>query len=104
MIKEGLSAEENIDNLIKNGGSEIKPLGWEVEEIENQVFLVRYRYNMHSFEKGIGERGCFFQVDLKNSLVADVTEQHLKRMAPLSRPYKNEEEIVKSLVEGSGGM
>ncbi len=104
VMKDGLSAEKNIDNMIKGGGNDIKPLGWDVEEIENQVFLVKYRYNLHSLEMGIGERGYFFRVDLRNAAVADVTDQYLKRMAPLSKPYRNEEEIVKSVVGDSEGM
>ncbi len=104
VMSDGLSAEKNIDNLIRSGGNDIKPLGWDVEEIENQVFLVKYRYNLYSLEMGIGERGYFFRVDLKNTAVADVTDQYIKRMAPLSKPYRNEEEIVKTVVGDSGGL
>jgi hypothetical protein len=104
VMEDGLSAENHIKKMIEDGGNDIKPQGWDIEKIEDQIFIVKYKYKIYSFEKGIGEQGYFFQVDLKKNEVVDVTDQYLQRMAPLSKPFKNEEEIDKSLFKNSDEM
>jgi len=101
VMENGSSAEKNIERMIKEGGNEVKPLGWDVYKKDDQVYLVRYRYELHSITKGIGERGYFFEVDPAKGIVTNVTDIYLKKMKPLSGPYKNDKEVVEDLMKNA---
>jgi hypothetical protein len=101
VMANGLSAEKNIEKMIEALGNDIKPLGWYLDKKDDGVYLVRYKYELHSINKGIGERGYFFEVDPAKGIVTDVTDKYLKKMKPLSGPYKNESEIVEDLMNNS---
>jgi hypothetical protein len=96
-----LSVDDEIDRMIKEGGENIKHLGWDVSRIEGGIYLVSYRYDIYSFQEGTGKRGYFFEVDLKDGSVRNVTEEYLKKMSPLSKPYKDEKEIIEKFREDS---
>jgi hypothetical protein len=101
VMANGLSAEKNIKKMIEDEGSDVKPLGWHIDKKDDGVYLVRYKYELHSIDKGIGERGYFFEVDPAKGIVTDVTDKYLKKMKPLSGPYKNKNEIVEDLMNNS---
>jgi hypothetical protein len=96
-----LSVDDEIDKMIREGGDNIKHLGWDISSIEGGIYLVSYRYDIYSFQEGTGRRGYFFEVDLKDGSVRNVTEEYLKKMSPLSKPYKSEKEIIEKFREES---
>jgi hypothetical protein len=96
-----LSVGDAIERVIREGGDNIKSVGWYVSRIDGRVYLVAYRYNIYSFERGTGERGFFFEVDLGDGSVRNVTEEYTMDMRPLSEPFKDEEEILEEFIEGS---
>ena len=98
------SVETKIEKIIADGQGDIKPIGWEVNKIGDNLYLVNYKYNIYSFEEGTGERGFFFRVDLKDGLVSDVTDQYLQQMKPLSKAYKDEKEILDDFIGSSGEL
>jgi len=100
-LGDDLSVYDVIDKMIREGGDNIRPLGWDVSRIEGGIYLVSYRYNIYSFQEGTGRRGYFFEVDLKDGSVRNATEEYLKNMSPLSKPYKDEKEIIEEFREDS---
>ena len=100
-LGDDLSVHDVIDKMIREGGHNIRPLGWDVSMVEGGIYLVSYRYNIYSFQEGTGRRGYFFEVDLKDGSVRNVTEEFLKKMSPLSKPYKDEKEIIEEFREDS---
>ena len=96
-----LSVDDIIEKMIREGGDNIRPLGWDVDRIDGQIYLVSYRYNIYSFKDGTGVRGYFFKVDLGNSSVTNVTDEYMMKMNPLSKPYKDEKEIIDEFREDS---
>jgi hypothetical protein len=71
----------------------VKPIGWRVEKIADNRYLVSYKYNLHSFKEGVGERGFFFEVDLADNSVIDKTIEYTEKMPPLTKAYSNEKNI-----------
>jgi hypothetical protein len=100
-LGDNLSVDEVIDKMTREGGENIRPLGWDVSRIEGGIYLVSYMYNIYSFQEGTGRRGFFFEVDLKDGSVRNVTEEYLKKISPLSKPYKDEKEIIEKFREDS---
>jgi hypothetical protein len=101
IMANGSSAEKNIEKMIEDGGNDVKSLGWDVDKKDDRIYLVRYKYELHSISKGIGERGYFFEVDPAKGTVMDVTDIYLKKMKPLSGPYKNDQEIEIDVLNNS---
>ena len=87
-----------IDNFIKQKGDNAKPGKWKVEKITDNKYLVSYKYNLYSFNEGIGEKGFFFEVDLDTETVMDKTKEYLEKMKPLSSAYKSEKELFKEII------
>jgi hypothetical protein len=98
-LGEDLSVDNAIEKMISKGEDRIKILGWDVSRIDGQIYLVSYRYNIYSFEEGTGERGYFFEVDLGNDSVRNVTEEYTMKMNPLSKPFKDEKDILEKFRE-----
>lgn len=88
-----------INDFIYERGDEVKPIGWEVTKNQNRIYLVKYRYEIHSYQEGIGERGFFFEVDLDTELVLNVTPLYVRKMEPLASPYKDEKKLVEGLIK-----
>jgi hypothetical protein len=93
VVNKDLSVDRVIKDFIKEKGDDVKPLGWSVEKIADKRYLVSYKYSLHSFSEGIGERGFFFEVDLTDSSVTDKTIEYTKKLPPLTKAYSNEKEI-----------
>jgi hypothetical protein len=94
-----LSVGHAIEAWLKAKGEEIRPIGWTVTKRDDQVYLVGYRYKIFSFEKGSGERGFFFEVNLLTEAVQNVTERVTREMGSLVPPLKDGEEIPDQLLE-----
>ncbi len=86
-----------VENFIREKGDDVKPLGWRVEKLEGNRYLVSYKYTLHSFTEGIGERGFFFEVDIADKSVLDKTIEYIEKMPPLTKAYSNEKEIFKDI-------
>lgn len=86
-----------VENFIREKGNDIKPVGWDVKKIGGNRYLVSYKYNLHSFTEGIGERGFFFEVDLADKSVSDKTIEYIEKMPPLTKAYSDEKEIFKDI-------
>ena len=87
-----------IEKFIREKGDDVKPVGWDVEKKSNNKYLVSYKYQVHSFDEGVGEKGFFFEVDLNDESVINKTDEYLKKMKPLSNTYKSEKEIYKDIM------
>ena len=87
-----------VDEFIKQKGDDVKPVGWDVEKKSKNKYLVSYKYQVHSFDEGVGEKGFFFEVDLNDESVKNKTDEYLKKMKPLSDAYKSEREIYKEIM------
>ena len=93
-----LSVKLTIDKWLKEKGDEIRPMGWRVTKKGDQVYLVGYKYRIYSFEEGSGERGFFFEVNLANEVVHDVTETVIREMGSLAPPLRNDKDIPEELL------
>ncbi|MBN2125018.1 MAG: hypothetical protein JW821_12040 [Deltaproteobacteria bacterium] len=89
-----------IEDLLRGRGDEIKPQGWQAKRKDARTFLVSYTYRVFSFERGTGEKGFFFIVDLNSGSVRNVTGKYQKELEPLSQPFRDEKEIAEELVKG----
>ena len=87
-----------IEKFIRQKGDDVKPVGWDVEKKSKNKYLVSYKYQVHSFDEGVGEKGFFFEVDLNDESVINKTDEYLKKMKPLSDTYKSEKEIYKDII------
>ena len=94
VLKEDKSVELVIKDLMQERKSDFKPIGWKTEKKSEKIFLVSYRYKIHSFKEGVGERGFFFEIDLSNNSVRDVTKEYVSKMKPLSPVYMQEKQLV----------
>ena len=88
-----------IDEFLKKRHDEVKRLGWEVKKERNQEYLVSYIYEIHSFKEGIGKRGFFFLVNLSDGSVHNVTHEHVQKMPPFEKFYKDEKDLVDDLLK-----
>lgn len=86
-----------VENFIREKGDDVKPVGWDVKRIKENRYLVSYKYALHSFIEGIGERGFFFEVDLADNAVTDKTIEYIEKMPPLTKAYSDEKEIFKDI-------
>ncbi len=94
-----LSVGHAIEAWLKDKGEDVRPIGWTATRKDDQVYLVGYKYKIYSFEKGSGERGFFFEVNLHTEAVQDVTERVTREMGPLAPPLKDGEEIPDRLLQ-----
>jgi len=94
-----LSVDEKIRAWLEKKKSEVRPIGWEAKNLSGQVYLISYRFEIHSFDEGSGERGYYFEVDLNTGNVRNVTKDYQKELKPLSPPYKDEKEIAENILE-----
>ena len=93
-----LSVEDNIKDFLGREKGKVRPLGWDVKKKSNQIFLVSYKYKTHSFEEGVGELGYFFEADLVNKVVRNVTNNYISGMKRLLSPaYHDEKELVEEI-------
>ena len=93
-----LSVKLTIDKWLKEKGEEVRPMGWRITKKDDQVYLVGYKYRVFSFEEGSGERGFFFEVNLANEVVHDVTETVIREMGSLAPPLRNDKDIPEELL------
>jgi len=93
-LKDDKPVELVIKDLMQERKSDFKPMGWKIEQKSEKIFLVSYRYKIHSFRDGVGERGFFFEVDLSNDSVRNVTKEYVSKMKPLSPVYNEEKQLV----------
>ena len=93
-----------IEDFLVQKGDEVKPGRWDVEKFADNKYLVSYKYQLYSFNEGVGEKGFFFEVDLDTESVIDRTNEYLKRMKPLSNAYTNEKEIFKEIIKEDDTM
>ena len=94
VLKDDKPVELFINDLMQERKSDYKPIGWKTEKKSEKIFLVSYRYKIHSFREGVGERGFFFEIDLSNNSVRDVTKEYVSKMKPLSPVYQQEKQLV----------
>jgi hypothetical protein len=92
-----ISVYRCIEDFIKEKGDDVKPQGWRAEKMADNRYLVSYKYSLHSFSEGVGERGFFFEVNLADSSVADKTIEYTLKMAPLTKAYSDEKEIFNDI-------
>jgi hypothetical protein len=95
----GLPVRLSIDNWMEMKGNEVRPMGWEVTQKEDHVYLVAYRYRIYSFREGSGESGFFFEVNLATEEVQNVTQREVREMSSLTPPLKNDKDITKELLD-----
>ena len=88
-----------IETWLEARGEDVRPIGWTVTKKDDQVYLVGYKYKIYSFEKGSGERGFFFEVNLSTEAVENVTERVTREMGSLAPPLKDGEEIPDQLLQ-----
>ena len=93
------SVEFFIEEFLKERSDEVKRLGWEVKKERDQEYLVSYIYEVHSFKEGIGKRGFFFRVNLSDGSVRNVTHEHIRKMPPFEKFYKDERGLVDDLLK-----
>lgn len=93
-----------IEEFIRQKGDDVKPGSWNAEKMTDNKYLVSYKYKLHSFNEGVGERGFFFEVDLSDELVIDRTKEYLEKMKPLSKIYNNEKEILREIISEEGAL
>lgn len=98
-IDDDMSVYQSIDRLLKGEKEEIKVIGWDAQKLSQKKYLVSYRYNIYSFARGTGEMGFFFEVDLADGSVKNITEKYLDQLKPLSKAYNGEEAIVEELID-----
>ncbi len=94
-----LSVKQIIDKWLKEKGEEVRPMGWSVEKKDDQVYLVGYKYRIFSFQRGSGERGFFFEVNLATEEVQNVTQRKMREMGSLAPPLKDEDDISDQLFQ-----
>ncbi len=94
----GLPVELFIENFLKEKKDNVKPIGWEVTKNKDRLYLVSYKFKIYSFTEGTGERGYFFEVNLDDEVVRNVTSEFERKMKPLSSPYKDEKELMEELI------
>ncbi len=97
------SVEVFIETWLREKGDEVKPMGWEVEAEGKYLYLVSYRYELHSFKLGIGQRAYFFRVNLNTGTVRDVTGEFRRKMKPLAPPFSSEKEATEKIFENLYG-
>jgi hypothetical protein len=94
-----LSVGHAIEAWLKAQGEDVRPIGWTATKKDDQVYLVGYKYKIFSFEKGSGERGFFFEVNLHTEAVQNVTERVTREMGSLAPPLKDREELPDQLLQ-----
>ncbi len=93
-----------IRDYIEQKGDNAKPVGWNSERQGNNKYLVSYKYQLYSFNEGIGEKGFFFEVNLDDESVIDRTREYLEKMKPLSKAYASEKDIFKEVINESESL
>ena len=88
-----------LDQWLEEQGDRVRPIGWNVTQKSDQVYLVSYKYRVYSFGEGTGERGFFFEVNLDTEAVRNVTKEVARKMVPLSLPFKDEKQIPEKLMQ-----
>ena len=94
-----LSVGHAIEAWLEARGEDVRPIGWTATKKDDQVYLVGYKYKIFSFEKGSGERGFFFEVNLSTKAVQNVTERVTREMGSLAPPLKDGKEIPDQLLQ-----
>ena len=94
-----LSVGHAIEAWLEARGEDVRPIGWTANKKDNQVYLVGYKYKVFSFEKGSGERGFFFEVNLITEAVQNVTERVTLEMGSIAPPLKDGKEIPDQLLQ-----
>ncbi len=82
IVNKDLSVDRVIKDFIGEKGDDIKPLCWRAEKMTDNRYLVSYKYSLHSFKEGVGERGFFFDVDLAENSVTDKIIGYIKKIHP----------------------
>jgi hypothetical protein len=95
----GLPVGHRLQTKAQEEEDNFKPLGWEAVRRSDQLYLVRFAYKIFSWEKGSGEGGYFFLVDLENEGVKNVTNDYEQTIGPLSPPYRDVKEIPEKLMQ-----
>lgn len=94
-----LSVKHAIEAWLEGKGEDVRPIGWTATKKDDQIYLVGYKYKIFSFDKGSGERGFFFEVNLLTEAVQNVTERVTREMGSLAPPLKDGEEIPDQLLQ-----
>ena len=103
VINKALPVKRVIQEWLKENKDEVKPIGWKVSKKDGRVYLVSYHYTIYSFNEGSGERVFSFEVDLDTEIVKDVTKEVEKRMIPLEKAFRDENEISEELLKSLNG-
>ena len=90
--------ELTIENWLKDKRDEITFSGWNVNRKDDQTYLVSFAFKIYSWDKGSGEGGYFFLVNLDNKSIQNVTEKIKQETKPLSAPYKDEKEMSEKII------
>jgi hypothetical protein len=96
-VNKNYSIDRVIKDFIREKGENVKSVGWYVEKIADNRYLVTYKYSLHSFTEGVGERGFFFEVDLSDGSVIDKTIEYTQKLPPLKKTYSNEKEMFNDI-------
>ncbi len=93
------TVEKTIEDWVRQSSDDVKPIGWEAEKKSPGAYLVKYRYEMYSFEKGAGEGGYFFEVDMADSRVRNVTGRFNSETRRLTPVFSNEDQAREGVVQ-----
>ncbi len=98
IIKE-TSVDQYLKTLLKENGDDIRPVGWFCKKIMDSRYIVSYKYTLYSFDQGTGEKGYFFEVNLDDNSVKDVTSEYQKQLKPLLPSASSEKELAEILID-----
>lgn len=98
-LKFGVSVNDMIETLLKERDNEIRPIGWEAKLVGNHRYIISYTYKIYSFDKGVGNGGYYFDVDLNSGSVRNVTKKYEEDFKSLVPAFKDEKEIVEEFLE-----
>lgn len=93
------TVEQTIEEWLRQSPDDVKPIGWETEKVSSGAYLVKYRYEMYSFEKGSGEGAYFFEVDINDARVRDVTDQFESKTDRLAPAFENADQAREGVVQ-----
>jgi len=94
----------HIKKRMEDQKDDVREIGWEVTRKDKDTYLISYIFRIYSFSRGVGERGYFFEVDLRSEEVRDVTNEKILMMKPLSANYKDDKDIFDESVKKIEGL
>jgi len=93
------TVEQTIEDWLRQNPDDVKPIGWETEKGPSGAYLVKYRYEMYSFEKGSGGGIYCFEVDINDAGVRDVTDRFKSKTDRLMPAFENADQTREGVVQ-----